>query len=1066
MGLATWGARRVLGAIVLVLAASLTVVAGGSAAQEPELSGTDGIGAVVWTPLGLRDGATTVVLKLAGDPVAVVQAERGQKLGKAEKQAIKAQLKSTQDGLRGAIEKLGGTVLADYQVAYNGIKVSIDRKNLDALATLPGVVAVRPLQVMERDNSRGVPMIGAPGVWDGVAGLRGEGIKVAVIDTGIDFTHANFGGPGTTAAFEAADAADTLPADATLFGPAAPRVKGGIDLVGDDYDASADAGDPALIPHPDPNPLDCNGHGSHVAGSAAGSGVLADGTTYGGPYDATTVAANSWTIGPGVAPKADIYGIRVFGCGGSTNVTVDAIEWAVDNEMDVINMSLGSAFGSNADPSAEASTNAANAGVVVVTSAGNSGPNQYITGSPGVADGAIATAALDPVPTFPGVSVAAGDLTIDAINANGHEFSGPLSGTLKVIQDNPATAENEALGCSVAAYGGANSLPPNTIAVVNRDTCARVAKAIFGQQAGAAAVIMVNNATGLPPFEGKITSNPDDGTPFTVTIPFLGVRGPATTATSDGAKLRAKPDGTATTLTPKLLANPGFKQFASFSSGGPRMHDSALKPDITAPGVSIVSTGVGTGNGAATISGTSMASPHVAGVAALTVQAHPGWSVRDLKAAIVNTGEPGGFAAGYRTSRGGTGLVQPQRSTATSVVAGTSGGGGYDVAVNFGFAELPATFVGTKTVEVRNNGSAPATFNLAAVPGAAATTSAHTLGFSSGSVVVPAGGSASFDVTLTVPASTAGSSSGGLAFREAVGLIELNPATASDNGGIKLRVPYYLVPRSLSNVDTTLGDTSKKGLPEGTPVTTTATVTNAGGARAGNADFYAWGLADADEASTSPSDLRAVGVQTFAASDVVGAAAQPGERFLAFAVNTHHRWSTAAMTEFDIYVDVDRDKKADYIVVGVDQGAVQTGTFNGRMGAFVFSTRSAGASIVFLASDPTNSSTVILPILSRQLCRANEPCLSPDKAIFYQAVSFDLDAGGSDVATGTAEYDAYNAVVGEGAFASVNPGATASVPVSIDVSRFNKLRPLGLMVVSLDNAAGAAEADLLPITLK
>jgi minor extracellular serine protease Vpr len=321
-------------------------------------------------------------------------------------------------------------------------------------------------------------------------------------------------------------------------------------------------------------------------------------------------------------------------------------------------------------------------------------------------------------------------------------------------------------------------------------------------------------------------------------------------------------------------------------------------------------------------------------------------------------------------------------------------------------------------------------------------------------------------VTLTVPASTAGSSSGGLAFREAVGLIELTPASASDNAGVKLRVPYYMVPRSLSNVDTELGSTSKKGLPEGTPVTTTATVTNAGGARAGRADFYAWGLSDDDEASTSPSDIRAVGVQNFAASDVIGAAAQPGERFLAFAVNTHHRWSTGAVTEFDIALDVDRDKKADYIVVGVDQGAVQTGTFNGRMGAFVFSTRSAGASIVFLASDPTNSSTVLLPILGRQLCRAGEPCLAADKPFFYSAVGFDLLDGGADPVGGTAEYDAFNTVVGEGGFASVNPGATASVPVSINVDRFNRLKPLGLMVVSFDNAAGAGEAELLPISLK
>jgi minor extracellular serine protease Vpr len=1061
MRIASGSMLRVLVAIALLLLA-LTAVAGGSAAAEPELSGSDGIGAVAWTPLGLRDGKTTVVVKLAGDPVAVVQSKKGQRLSAAEKQAVKAQLKSKQDGLKGDIQKLGGTVLADYQSAYNGMKVSIDRANLGALAELPHVVAVRPLQVMQRDNTRGVPMIGAPGVWDGVAGLHGENIKVAVIDTGIDYTHANFGGPGTVTDFETADAADTLaPSPALGWGA---RVKGGVDLVGDDYDASADDGSPALVPHPDPNPLDCNGHGSHVAGSAAGSGVLADGSTYTGPYNATTIADHDWKVGPGVAPKADLYAVRVFGCAGSTDVTVDAIDWAVDNDMDVINMSLGSAFGSNTDPSAEASTNAADAGIVVVTSAGNSGPNQYITGSPGIADGAIATAAIDPVPDFPGVSIVAGDLTIDAINANGHEFSGPLSGTLKVIQDNPATPENESLGCSVAAFGGPNSLPPNTIAVVNRDTCARVAKAIFGQQAGAAAVVMVNNAAGLPPFEGKITSNPDDGTPFTVTIPFLGVSGPYTSATSDGGKLRAKPDGTATTLTPKLLTNPGFKRFASFSSGGPRMIDSALKPDITAPGVSIVSTGVGTGNGPATISGTSMASPHVAGVAALTVQAHPGWSVADLKRAIVNTGEPAGFAGGYRTSRGGTGLVQPQRSTATSVVAGTAGGGGYDVAVNFGFAELSANFTGTRTIQVKNNGAASATFNLSAAAGA--TSSPHSLNVSPSSITVPGGDSVSFDVTLNVPAGSVGSSVGGLAFREVVGLILLD--ATSGNGGVDLRVPYYLVPRALSKVDTALGSTSKKGLPEGAPVTTTATITNPGGTRAGDADFYAWGLSDPDEATTSPADVRAVGVQTFDANSIglPPGFAQPGERFLSFAVNTHHKWSTAAVTEFDIAVDVNRDKKADYIVVGADQGAVQTGTFNGRMGAFVFSTRSPGASIVFLASDPTNSSTVLLPILSRQLCRPGEPCLTNGKNIFYSATAFDLVTEEADPMAGLAEYDAFNPVVGEGAFATVNPGATATRPISINVDQFNKVKPLGLLVASLDNAAGAAEAELIPITLK
>jgi hypothetical protein len=660
------------------------------------------------------------------------------------------------------------------------------------------------------------------------------------------------------------------------------------------------------------------------------------------------------------------------------------------------------------------------------------------------------------------VNITAGTLAIQGIVANEHP-NPTLSGPLKVIKDDPNTTVNEAEGCSVGVFG---TLAPGTIAVVNRGTCARVAKAIFGQQAGAAAVIMVNNATGFPPLEGPITANPDDGKPFTVTIPFIGVKGNAAGVSfddtaSDGGKLRAVADGTATSMTPTALTNPSFKAFASFSSGGPRTGDSGLKPDITGPGVSIVSTGVGTGNEARTLSGTSMASPHVAGVAALTRQAHPTWSVEDIKAAITNTGDPSQVVS-YRTSRGGTGLVQPAKSTATQVVA-KADGDPFAISVNYGFKELLTNFSEERQITLWNHGASDATFGVAAAN--QTTGSPQSVVLSASSVTVPAGGSASVKMTLNVPAATAGSSSTGLAFREAAGLITFTP-TAGSNNGVTLRVPYLLVPRALSTVDTTLGATSKKGQPEGTPVTTTATVTNTGGARSGGADFYAWGLGDAADKAGSPADLRAVGVQAFAAADVIGAAAaQPGERFLNFAVNTYNRWSNAATQEFDIYVDVNHDHRPDYIVVGVDQGLVQTGTRNGRMGAFVFSTRSAGSSLLLLGSDPTNSSTVLLPVLSRQLCRPGEPCLTPGININYQAVAFDLLDGGADVASGMAEYDAYSPIVGEGAFVTAAVGSSTAVPISINVERFNKLKPLGLMVVALDNAAGQPEAKLLPISL-
>src|SRR5439155_17958620 len=179
----------------------------------------------------------------------------------------------------------------------------------------------------------------------------------------------------------------------------------------------------------------------------------------------------NFNIGPGVAPKADLYAVRVFGCEGPTDVTVDAIEWAVDNDMDVINMSLGSTFGSKDDPSAVASTNAAKAGVIVVASAGNAGPSPYVIGSPSTADGAISVAANDPYLTLPGAILTfSGTTTIPAINANGFALAGSSTFNIKVIKDDPTTtSRDESLGCSVADFG---SLGPNTIAVVNRGTCA------------------------------------------------------------------------------------------------------------------------------------------------------------------------------------------------------------------------------------------------------------------------------------------------------------------------------------------------------------------------------------------------------------------------------------------------------------------------------------------------------------------------------------------------------------------------------------------------------------------
>src|SRR5205823_6486000 len=204
-----------------------------------------------------------------------------------------------------------------------------------------------------------------------------------------DYIHRDFGGDGnyTGKTFTGA----TFPTSA--------KVAGGIDLAGDAYDpSSSDAA--TRTPKPDGDPMDCAGHGSHVGGTIAGFGVKKDNTTYTGPYDGP-FDPSVFSIGPGVAPEAKLFPIRVFGCGGATGLIAPAMEWALDpnkdgdfsDHMDVVNMSLGSDFGSSNNVNTVAADNLAKAGCVVVASAGNSGDTYYITGSPASGNHVLSVAA-------------------------------------------------------------------------------------------------------------------------------------------------------------------------------------------------------------------------------------------------------------------------------------------------------------------------------------------------------------------------------------------------------------------------------------------------------------------------------------------------------------------------------------------------------------------------------------------------------------------------------------------------------------------------------------------------
>jgi len=209
---------------------------------------------------------------------------------------------------------------ASFTSAYNGMSVTASGADADQLRDVPGVIGVWPaLQVptpdpATRSSDKGLTsalaMTGADVAYSEL-GYTGQGIKVGVIDTGIDIDHPDLGGTGKPGR--------------TRF--PSSRVKWGYDFVGDAYDSSGYT-DAKLTPKPDSNPDDCNGHGTHVAGIIGANGNFATGGVR------------------GVAPKVTFGAYRVFGCDGSTStdIVLAAMDRAIADHMDVVNMSLGEPY--------------------------------------------------------------------------------------------------------------------------------------------------------------------------------------------------------------------------------------------------------------------------------------------------------------------------------------------------------------------------------------------------------------------------------------------------------------------------------------------------------------------------------------------------------------------------------------------------------------------------------------------------------------------------------------------------------------------------------------------------
>ena len=885
--------------------------------------------------LGDIKGPVGIVVELNDEPAALTFAKNQGKAQTAELTANQVSLiVQKQSAFMSALKDLGikSTELFRTQKVYNGIWLRVDPSVLKTLAAMPGVKAVHPIISKQLEHTTSVPLIGAPQVWAGLAGFRGENVTIGIIDTGVDYIHTNFGGPGTPG-YAGEDFTTVLPGD--LF-DVSTKVVGGWDFVGDAYDAN----DALPILAPDPDPMDCNGHGSHVAGSAAGFGVNADGTTYveSGPdtYSALGTLTSpdyiaKFRIGPGVAPKAELYALRVFGCSGSTDVTEQAIEWAMDpngdsdlsDHLDVINMSLGSSFGSEYDTSAAASNNAAAAGVIVVTSAGNSGDVYYINGAPGVARYALSVAnSVDSGAVVSAMEALAPAALVGTHPAVEAAF-GPDPGTPGVTGDVITTTP--ANGCTAIS-----TTLTGKIALIDRGACTFKTKVRNAQNAGAIGVIIANNAVGFPfgmgddPLVTDVITIPSMMTTLTVGNAIKAqLAVPATVTIRLTSQYKDQFQLTDTVVEDTLVSS---------SSRGPARVGTLLKPDIAAPGDSIFSTATGTGDKGVSFGGTSMASPHVAGVMALLKQIHPTWSVAELKALVMNTATNDiwtttAHTANFTPTRIGAGRVSASNATQSSVVAYNAIDPG-QVNVAFGEVEVTGNQSITKSIAVKNKSTTTAaTYNVAfdsryqANPGLTFTLLDASNNVLSNPVTVPAFGTIEIRVKVDIDALLLTRARDGSIvtgsrqrFSESGGYVTFTPVSAT----AALRVPVHIAARPASTMSV-----AESGIVLPAAATGTFSLTPTG-TPVDTADDTSL-VTIMELLGTSPDDVSSTGPNNAADLKYIGATSDyPFYTFansaVYFGVATYGKWDTANATEFDIYIDVNEDTVDDFVVFNANQG--------------------------------------------------------------------------------------------------------------------------------------------------
>jgi 2',3'-cyclic-nucleotide 2'-phosphodiesterase (5'-nucleotidase family)/subtilisin family serine protease len=1062
-----------------------------------------------------RTGPAKIVIELVDQPAVAIYAEaqaakQSDVAALAATRAQLAKIDAAQEALQPVLDKLDATVLYRTQRVYNGIYAIVEAEKLDELAKQPGVKAIHPLITKSLDNWHSVPLIGAPQLWDAgglFGGLDGSGMKIGVIDTGIDYMHANFGGPATQGAYEANDTTvitDTY--NGNLLYPTM-KVVGGWDFAGDDYDANPNNPTYNPIPSPDPDPADCGDHGSHVAGTAAGYGVNANGTTYAGPYN-SSLNFGQFKIGPGVAPKASLYSLRVFGCEGSTDLTDQAIEWTVDpngdgdfsDHLDVINMSLGSSYGSIYDSSAVASDNAALAGVLVVMSSGNSGDVYYVTGSPGIAARGISVAGtddgaaiLDGFRVITPTSLAGVHPASESVLFNWAGSGVPVTATLVYPLPGANPAQDQRTGCYAYDITNTQMISGNFVLQDwNEPSCGgSIARGANAVAAGAKGVIMVDNSGAFDLFISG-----------SAVIPAYSAPKPV----GDALKAALSSGAVDLVMTHQYKGSVPYNEPAyqntvySSSSRGPRRGDSLLKPDIAAPAVSVFSTqnawpwsdGKGDGTTGVSYNGTSMAAPHVAGSMALLKQLHPSWSVEELKSLAMNTAttdvtQANGAAPYYTPGRIGAGRITLPKAAASQVIA-FNAAEPYLTSVSFGAVEVKGTASVTKQIKVLNKSNKAQAFvvsysGYADVPGVSYSVTPQ-------QIVLPPYGQTLVNVTMEANAAqmkhtvdpTVATPAGRSWMSEESGYVVLTPGypykvylpvimggTGSGGGSSTpaptvLRVPVHAAPRPASSMDATVSAISFAA------VTGTATIPLAGTPISTGLSYptdivslvSAFELAesspnDAGYPGTDNADLKYVGVSN---NNRVATGGFVTNTVLYFGISTWGDHNTARGTdaEFDIYIDSDRNGTWDYVV------------YNTQAGNDIFVTAvvnlSTGAAVAdryinvtpSLDTYPFNNNVMIMPVSASRLGLNNA-----NPRFDYQIVAFSREEPLGDPVDATAKLTYSAAKAG---LDFTNGSATGPVwfdlpgtnlNVNFDQAAYIANGSLGALLLHHHNAAGMRE---------